>query len=296
MELRTGGFGCRSRGSNRAPNSQSSHGQPAKQVQTSARWATPGYAADTQPNLHIRAGRRAAASVLSAAVLLCLSLPASTSAVIVRELARGSASFSGQQCGSTDVATLRLPHDAQRPRARTPKPGTGLKTADSASFLTVARITAARSERADGSRRFGFTATGSDDVCLQPSAYPTGWTTSRVPLAVAYQRRVRVYFAGADGRRRSRPRILYFGAAQRIFDTRWRSWNGSTSRGRGTFPFNDCVPFCAEGTVTNYPVTVQLSRPRRCGVRYQYLTLRYRFLAGPYRGRGSRTSFDYLCP
>jgi hypothetical protein len=44
----------------------------------------------------------------------------------------------------------------------------------------------------------------------------------------------------------------------------WRSWQNS-AYGRGTWLINDCVPFCARGTMNRFPAVVVLSAPRHVG-------------------------------
>ncbi len=85
--------------------------------------------------------------------------------------------------------------------------------------------------------------------------------------------RCRVYVTGSD-ERRYKPSILYFGASQRIFNIRWQRWGRATAIGVGTYPVNDCIPYCAAGSITDYPVTVRLSRRRVCNGYVQYLTMR----------------------
>jgi putative transposase len=117
--------------------------------------------------------------------------------------------------------------------------------------------------------------------------------TRRITLSRA---RCRTYFSGS-GRRRYKPRVLYFGASQRIYDVSWRRWGRKVARGRGTFPANDCIPYCAAGTITPYRVAVKLSRPRICNGFIQYLTLRWTYRNGqpPGAPRSQSTTFDYTC-
>jgi hypothetical protein len=67
------------------------------------------------------------------------------------------------------------------------------------------------------------------------------------------------------------------------------------ARGRATFPSNSCKPSCANGKITDYPVSLRLSRPRLCNRHYQYRKLTYTFLAGPSKGRSETTGFGFVC-
>jgi hypothetical protein len=40
----------------------------------------------------------------------------------------------------------------------------------------------------------------------------------------------------------------------------WSAWNPAAS-GTGTLAFNDCIPYCAQGTFRSFPVRIVLSRP-----------------------------------
>lgn len=84
---------------------------------------------------------------------------------------------------------------------------------------------------------------------------------------------------------------MYVGASQRFFNLRWRRWGQRVARARGTFPANDCDPYCARGTITNRPMSVALSRPRMCAGRLQYLRVTYRVAGGPRQGFSNR----YVC-
>jgi hypothetical protein len=43
---------------------------------------------------------------------------------------------------------------------------------------------------------------------------------------------------------------------------RWTSWNATEGRAFGADWVNNCMPFCAAGTVTPYPVNIKVFRPR----------------------------------
>ncbi len=223
-----------------------------------------------------------------------LMLCAPTQALVVTERTDKLGFFEGEGCGSTDTSTVTLPRGARRIRPVAPQVGQAIEDLDGTGDV-VARITRIERVRAGGPVAFRYTATGSDASCNELAA--GGWSSDGVELVVRYRRRVRVYMAGTDDRNRIRPRIIYIGASQRIYGLRWRSWNGRVARGRGIFPFNNCIPYCAAGRITSYPVRVKLSSPRRCGSRYRYLRLTWRYSGRkpPRAGRRGSATFGYQC-
>jgi hypothetical protein len=136
---------------------------------------------------------------------------------------------------------------------------------------------------------------------LRPGRYAVSATYPgdpfRLPSAAAQRHvtlpasRCRVYVTGT-GVRSYRPSIVYFGASARIFAIRWRRWGGPVAVGTGIFPANNCIPNCAEGSITDHPVTIRLSRRRLCNGYVQYLTMRFAF-----RGRrgGGNSNFGFRC-
>jgi hypothetical protein len=134
--------------------------------------------------------------------------------------------------------------------------------------------------------RFRVTAQYLGDPFRLPSAVAAG--TARLT-----KKRCRVYFAGT-ATRRVRPRAVAIGASQQIYGIRWRSWGGRTARGTGTFPVNDCIPYCAGGTITPRRVAVRLSRRAVCRGYEEYLRLRYRPLSGG-SPRPATVGFAYRC-
>lgn len=126
---------------------------------------------------------------------------------------------------------------------------------------------------------------------------PTMQGTPPAPPATAPQPagvHARRYFAGND-RRRIRPRTVSFGAHERIIRIRWRNWGGRVPVGRGTYPVNDCVPSCARGEITNFPVTVRLSRARTCADYIEYRTLTRVYVRRGPSGSPRRQAVSFPC-
>jgi hypothetical protein len=61
-----------------------------------------------------------------------------------------------------------------------------------------------------------------------------------------------------------KPDAIGVGASSAITEIRWTTYGGQTAVGKGIFPSNDCVPSCAEGTITPIPVTVRLTSRILC--------------------------------
>ena len=59
------------------------------------------------------------------------------------------------------------------------------------------------------------------------------------------------------------PNVVHIsGDAGNIVDNMtWTSWNSEMAVGSGTWGYDDCIPDCAEGTVTDYPATITFSEP-----------------------------------
>ncbi len=138
-------------------------------------------------------------------------------------------------------------------------------------------------------------------LVLTPSApaSPLGGTvadrsgTSRVGAADASDAARKVYFIDTAERLTRTPRWIATGASQVIQRLHgWRGWDGPRAVGRGIFPYNDCKPFCASGTITRIPVTVILSDPRPCGRVLAYRRLEY-LLARKPEGAQRRGVLDF---
>ena len=240
--------------------------------------------------------RASAASI--ALVVLALAAPSSSStpraeAFVAHWYLNKRDHFSGRQCGSVDKVRITLTRRAFHIRPVRPRVGTTLFNFN---FNAVAEIVGRGWKRLPGGRKVAqWRAKGAGDVCERPERYPNGWLTRNRGFRVNFDTREKVYFYDTRDRRLRKPEIVYFGAHERIFKLRWRSWDGKRARARGIYPVNDCRPNCAEGHITNYPVRVKLSKVRQCGSRFRYLRIRWTFRAGPYSGRSSGTNFRYLC-
>ena len=203
--------------------------------------------------------------------------------------------FSGAGCGSQDSGRVLIPKKASRPHAKTPQRGEILR--DIHTRLRVAKIIGTRKGKLpNGVRAVFWRARGVNDVCANPNRYPNGWQTRNVRLKAEFRDDVQVRLV--DGARRSmrKPSTIYFGASQRIVSIHsWSGWDSEVARAAGTRPINACVPYCAAGTITPYPVTVTVSQPRDCGGSYRYLRVSWTYRSGPRSGQTESTGFGYLC-
>jgi hypothetical protein len=227
--------------------------------------------------------RRAALCVVAAALAMVLAA-VSAPALIGRWYTDKTAAFSGAVCGSTSTVTVSLPRNAFAVTAQTPQVGTAMK--DLYTGLTVARITSIDDVN-DGRHRLIYTATGSDDVCANPSAYSVGgWMTDDVYFRVEYSTREHVLYPTAFNDPTYRPRrigITPMGWQFYVEHIHWRWWRDSSARGVGVGHTNDCVPYCAAGHFHSYSgVVIRLERPRFCATHsdYEFTRLRFRFTRG----------------
>ena len=58
-----------------------------------------------------------------------------------------------------------------------------------------------------------------------------------------------------------KPTTIYFSgdAGNIVMGITWSSWTASSAEGQGMWGYEDCIPNCAQGHVTDYPTTVKLS-------------------------------------
>jgi hypothetical protein len=206
------------------------------------------------------------------------------------------ASFTGDGCGSTDVVRLRLRRGAFRIEVHRPLPGAAF--VDIGSDAVVARLTGLAKEARYGRRVVAFTATGSDDTCINPATYEgVGWETEEVTFRVDYLTHERVYFPSRCNNAVYRPqRIIIACGDGNLFVTgmRWRGWNRRVVRGWGTGHGNDCIPYCATGHFHTFPIRIRLDGPRYCATsnRYQYRRASLRYI---FDGRRQEYSVRFPC-
>jgi hypothetical protein len=84
------------------------------------------------------------------------------------------------------------------------------------------------------------------------------------------------------------PSLMQFSgdAGNIVTNIGWSSWSDQSAVGRGEWGYDDCVPDCAQGAVTDYPTTITLSDPS--GGRFTQLSEEQ---SGPF---GS--TFDFVLP
>jgi hypothetical protein len=60
------------------------------------------------------------------------------------------------------------------------------------------------------------------------------------------------------------PVMIYFSgdSGDIVSDLKWSTWTPDLAVAHGTWQYLDCVPNCAQGTSTPYPVTITLTRPQ----------------------------------
>jgi hypothetical protein len=194
----------------------------------------------------------------------------------------------GKACGDTD--TLRVPLGPKRSFVSM-RTKVGDPMQDNGTLLTTARVVRVK-KIGRPIRAVRFTAEGSDDTCTNPDRYLVdGWMAWHT-VGINTTERVPVYMAGYGNWKPRRPSTVYFGASQRIYGIRWASWGKRIARGRGIYPTSDCVPNCAEGTITHRVVDVRASYPLWCKGEHRYLVLRYRFRDNHMQGKAK---FGYAC-
>jgi hypothetical protein len=98
---------------------------------------------------------------------------------------------------------------------------------------------------------------------------PHHGSSQRLSAAVQSYRSRRPTVLDCLGHSQVRPASLTLSCADgnsSLTGLHWRSWQ-SSAYGEGTWLINDCVPYCARGTVHRYPVVVVLWAPERLGQR-----------------------------
>ena len=64
--------------------------------------------------------------------------------------------------------------------------------------------------------------------------------------------------------RQYRPGTFRFGMSSFVTDMTWSKWGKKLARGTGTYQYNNCVPDCADGTISPTPATVVLTGRVAC--------------------------------
>jgi hypothetical protein len=77
--------------------------------------------------------------------------------------------------------------------------------------------------------------------------------------------------------RQYKPSSLGFGAHELITSISWSKCGKKLAIGSGTYHVNDCVPSCAEGTITPTPATIYLTGRTTCGGHFIFKRLKVYF-------------------
>ena len=88
---------------------------------------------------------------------------------------------------------------------------------------------------------------------------------SNGPSAVASGQKTYAKFSSG---RQYRPGTFRFGMSGQVNSMGWAKWGKKIARGTGTYQFNDCIPYCAAGTITPTPASVVLTGRESCGGRF----------------------------
>jgi hypothetical protein len=61
----------------------------------------------------------------------------------------------------------------------------------------------------------------------------------------------------------AKPKTIWFSgdSGNIVTNITWSSWGPNSGVGRGTWHYDNCVPDCAQGTVTDYPASIRVSHP-----------------------------------
>jgi hypothetical protein len=207
--------------------------------------------------------------------LLVLLLPVSAASLDAPKVYTDSVVLSGTGCHDYAVY-WRLPRHAHGVSLVSPPKGTQVKDA---AGETSARIKGDFRKRKSGKKLVGIRYSGTKRQCRGKGG-PDHWRSNSIGLHVRFKRFRHVYAKFASIRQHA-PEIFYFGASQRIFGMNWTSWDGRQAYGRGTYPVNDCIPYCAAGHLTNYPTAIKLSEPHNCGGTWFYSRFSYDTSGGP---------------
>ncbi len=156
------------------------------------------------------------------------------------------------------------PQDAPAPRRRIIRPVTILAAAATLAAVAGAGTAIATNGRQSPAKTSARTSlTGRPRAAAErspspgsakPSQQSTGNPTSTA-AAGGYQLPPLLVTGSYSG---WRPTIITLGATEALDDLTWSTWNTSRAVAAGIMPANDCSPDCAEGHITNVPVTVTL--------------------------------------
>jgi hypothetical protein len=105
--------------------------------------------------------------------------------------------------------------------------------------------------------------------CLALATWATSVSPGALAAPVATTAGQKTYAKFGFGRQ-YKPGTFRFGMSGFVTDMSWFKWGKKLARGQGTYQYNDCIPYCAAGTIHPTPASVILTGRERCGGRFLF--------------------------
>jgi hypothetical protein len=125
-------------------------------------------------------------------------------------------------------------------------------------------------------------------VALVPLTAPPA-TAGENPAQASAQRT----YAKFGGHRQYKPLSFVFGAHSEVTGVSWDVWRKKLAIGHGQYQFNDCLPSCADGTITPLPGTLTLRGRSPCGALFIFKRMTLTYMHG---GQTRTTGTKAFCP
>jgi hypothetical protein len=98
-----------------------------------------------------------------------------------------------------------------------------------------------------------------------PPPATTGSPTTPTPVTPEKKNAGQKTYAKFTSKKLYKPGTFFFGAHEVIENVSWSKWRKKLARGTGTYQVNDCIPYCAAGTIHPTPSSIFLTGRERCG-------------------------------
>jgi hypothetical protein len=217
--------------------------------------------------------------IAALALVLLSALPVSSQAIDAPRVLADSVHLTGTGCHQYSLF-WKLPGAAHGIRLTAPHKGKLIKDSHGSPSARIKRTL--RRRLPGGKTLVGIRYVGVPQQC-NGKGTPSRWATNSIGMHVRFERFRHVY-SKFSGIRQHEPSVFYFGASQRILGMTWSDWDTRHAIGHGTYPVNDCIPYCAAGHLTDYPAQIDLSKPINCGGTWFYARFHYDTAGGPDAG------------